>query len=665
MRVDNISQYRKEIDGLRAFAVIVVIVNHFNEKLLPSGYLGVDIFFVISGYVITSSLLNRKNCNFLDFISSFYARRIQRIIPSLVLFVLSISIFICFFNPDPTFSLKTGFFSLFGLSNFFLQKNSINYFSQSTDLNVFTHTWSLGVEEQFYIFFPFIVWFSVFGKKFNKNNNFKNLSTIITFLIFLSLILFVYFHNIDPSTAFFFMPTRFWEIGLGSLLLIFTRQKGLIFKKAEKIPPILIISPIVVLMFLPPNLIVFSTISTVFLTTLLLICLKEGTLVFEILTKKEIIHIGLISYPLYLWHWGIISISRWTIGIFWWTIPFQIGLIYLISFFSHRLIENPFRRNILSISKLKIILRGFAAIFFSSIFIFFLNIPFINLYLGKSKKEINKWDFDKQPIHKKINPKNCHGRNSFTNNDIDRLFQKCLVINKKNKDNNSVAFVGDSHARTLMSSYQDIYNQNLNIIHYSFAGCPFPYLLYGVSQKKCNYFSKLSTQKILANLKEGDFIVINNYSMSHLGDESLRDTRHNFYDSNGNTPKDENIKLDIYIASLKQFLVKANEKNIKIIFIGSGLRNNLLEISSKEWFRPFTPDWIYREEYNNAQRLNNKLETFMSMNDNIIFFNPLKEIKCCKNNIEFKKFYRDSNHLSNFGASIYLKEIISMILDKK
>ena len=153
------SRYRPEIDGLRAFAVIAVIINHFNKHILPGGYLGVDIFFVISGYVITSSLFGRTSNDFKDFISGFYERRIKRLVPALSVFVLTTSIAICLFNPWSGLSLQTGIMSLFGLSNLYLFANSTDYFALSADLNVFTHTWSLGVEEQFYILFPFFVWF--------------------------------------------------------------------------------------------------------------------------------------------------------------------------------------------------------------------------------------------------------------------------------------------------------------------------------------------------------------------------------------------------------------------------------------------------------------------------------------------------------------------------
>ena len=136
--IDNKKVYRKEIDGIRAFAVLAVIFYHLNEKALPSGFLGVDMFFVISGYVITSSLMRDKSINFFNFISNFYERRIRRIIPALIFFIVVFGISICFFNPFPGLSLLTGITSLFGVSNYFLIQRASDYFGAPNNLNVFT-----------------------------------------------------------------------------------------------------------------------------------------------------------------------------------------------------------------------------------------------------------------------------------------------------------------------------------------------------------------------------------------------------------------------------------------------------------------------------------------------------------------------------------------------
>ena len=193
------SKYRPEIDGFRAFAVVAVIINHFNQEILPKGYLGVDIFFVISGFVITSSLYQRPSKNFKDFISGFYERRIKRLIPALSVFILISSIAICLFNPEPQFSLRTGLSSLFGFSNLYLLKNSTDYFGEVEKFNIFTRTWSLGVEEQFYIIFPFLIWFSGFGRQTKYSS--RNLFLIVGAFATTSLIGFFYLYQINESAA--------------------------------------------------------------------------------------------------------------------------------------------------------------------------------------------------------------------------------------------------------------------------------------------------------------------------------------------------------------------------------------------------------------------------------------------------------------------------------
>lgn len=129
------SQYRPDIDGLRALAVIAVIINHFGGNSLTSGYLGVDIFFVISGYVISASLMRQPSDNLKELLSGFYARRVKRILPALLLFAAIISPLICLVDPRPEDSINTGLFALLGASNGYLHQQATNYFAASTQLN--------------------------------------------------------------------------------------------------------------------------------------------------------------------------------------------------------------------------------------------------------------------------------------------------------------------------------------------------------------------------------------------------------------------------------------------------------------------------------------------------------------------------------------------------
>ena len=147
--------------------------------------------------------------------------------------------------------------------------------------------------------------------------------------------------------------------------------------------PFLVLMLIILVMFQPLSTGLSSTLITVFLTGALIFLLKKDSLLNKILSNKKVVKIGKLSYSLYLWHWGIISISYLTIGIHWWSIPFQIMIIYALSVFSFNYIENPLRNKNWSLEKFKIIINAFLILLFSSVSIFILDNKFKeNLYLG-------------------------------------------------------------------------------------------------------------------------------------------------------------------------------------------------------------------------------------------------------------------------------------------
>ena len=391
------SPYFKEIDGLRAFAIITVIINHLNKNFMPGGYLGVDIFFVISGFVITSSLNGRTSTTFKEFIKSFYARRCKRLLPALIIFVLAISIMVCLFNPYPSVALKTGLTSLFGISNLYLLKQSTDYFAQSTQLNVFTHTWSLGVEEQFYLIFPFLVWFTGFGRKTKKGS--RNLFLVLGGITITSLFGFTYLYPNNQAAAYFLMPTRFWEMASGCLLFLFIQRRKKIKKILKLIPSFLLLILIVLVMYLPSSFATTSTLIVVSLTCLLIGSLQKQTLIYNALTYPKFTYIGRISYSLYLWHWGILSLSRWTIGIHWWSLPFQIILIFGMAIVSFEWIEKPFRNRVLvkSPSKFSLFITGILATV--SLILFTLGRPLKGkLYTGDAYNKFNIKGFGEAKI---------------------------------------------------------------------------------------------------------------------------------------------------------------------------------------------------------------------------------------------------------------------------
>ena len=380
----NISGYLPQLDGLRAVAVLAVIINHFDANLLPSGYLGVDIFFVISGFVITMSVLS---VNKIDrrFAFKFFEKRLKRLLPALLFYVIVVAILICFVNPYPQLALRTGLSSLLGFSNLYLLKQSVDYFSHSTELNPYTQTWSLGIEEQFYLLFPLLV--MIAGPLgFKKNREYTYLF-LVSPLVIASLAYFIYFYPINLSVAYFSPLARFWEIGIGSILyILLIKWRQYENSKASRLLLSMIVALTLTSFFFPVEVGLYSTVLIVALSCLLIsFSLKAKSSVFhKVLSSFVFVRIGRLSYSLYLWHWGVLALSRWTIGVHWWSVLPQLLLIWVISEFSYRYIENPLRRANFLHSTVKNIIFGITVIgaFVSSLY--FLSLNSAKLYAGKS-----------------------------------------------------------------------------------------------------------------------------------------------------------------------------------------------------------------------------------------------------------------------------------------
>jgi peptidoglycan/LPS O-acetylase OafA/YrhL len=393
------SQYWPEIDGLRALAVMAVVVNHLNKNILPSGYLGVDIFFVISGFVVTSSLLAKPDLNPKIFFLGFWSKRIKRIQPALITCVFLTGLMICLFNPSPEQEIKTGITALFGFSNIYLTKQSTDYFATSAELNPFTQTWFLGALIQSEFILCLIIWLSLLlSASFGHQRNHKRLfAWIISIVITISLLRFIYLYPIDRSFTYFSASTRFWEIGLGSLLYLFI---GYINERGglkECSPPLMhrlinsrelflaLLLIIFSLFFAPLNLAVQVVVLTTVLTALVLFFLTQSkNSGVSLLAKKEIVFWGSISYSIYLWHWSVLSISRWTTGIYWWLIPVQMGVILFLAWSSSHYIETPLRKLTWSKSPWKTIAYGIAASVVAASLLFSLvKVPVLSLYSGR------------------------------------------------------------------------------------------------------------------------------------------------------------------------------------------------------------------------------------------------------------------------------------------
>ena len=334
------TQYIRGIDGLRAFAVLTVIVFHLDASWLPGGFSGVDVFFVISGYVVTLSLLSRAPTNLSEFLWEFYKRRFVRIYPALLFLLITTSIIVTFFLPKFFVSRDidlTAIFAFFGLSNFFLAFNGSSYFSPSTDFNPFVHTWSLGVEEQFYLIFPLVL-FSYLIRRSKR---------LILLLFSASFLYSIYIINSNASMSYYLLPSRFWELSAGCILSIihFENKKSYPIKK-NVLNSFLVGGILVSLgaLFSDKSHFPFPWALLSVSGTLILInaiVLREKGLGHYIFSSVPLVHIGKLSYSMYLWHWPVFVFYRWSVGLDSLVeILTALALTYLLSLFSYEIIEK-------------------------------------------------------------------------------------------------------------------------------------------------------------------------------------------------------------------------------------------------------------------------------------------------------------------------------------
>ena len=432
--------YRPEIDGLRTIAVLSVILYHvqimvFGHDFFKGGFVGVDIFFVISGYLISrillSELFDKGKISFLQ----FYERRARRILPILfTVFIVSFPLAYKYLLPNQFIEYAQSVLSatFFG-SNIFFYFTNTQYGAEDSLLQPFLHTWSLGVEEQFYILFPILL---LLTYKFAKNH----LVTVITILILISLIYTNWQSTENTQLNFFMLTSRIWELGIGSLLAFYELKYGrvkhqLLNHTMPLLGLVMVAYSIVLFNNQTPHPSVITLLPTIGTALIILYSVNTTDLVGKVLSWKPIVGAGLISYSLYLWHYPLFAFARIADvnGLHNDEKYLLILLTIALSIVSYFVIEKPFRNNqFINMKKFSV------AIFILLIAVLAINYMVIDLK-GLKERLSNNFFHSSQNINEKF--VESKAKDHYENLDIPKIILESIGKTEEgNFDNEDCIF---------------------------------------------------------------------------------------------------------------------------------------------------------------------------------------------------------------------------------
>jgi len=495
--------YRPEIDGLRAIAVSAVILYHcqiviLGQRPFKGGFIGVDIFFVISGYLITSLILKELITTGSFSFKNFYERRVRRILPALLVVILTSLPFAWMYllpNSFIDFS-KSIIYSLSFGSNFYFHFSGQQYGAESGLLKPFLHTWSLSVEEQFYILFPIVL--LIIFKFFNK---YLIYTFIFGFIISLGVADLTSKNSL--SVSFYFIHTRMWELLAGSILAYFEIKQGQ--RSQNKL--LNLIMPGIGL-----SLIIFTVVffklhfphpSLYSLPAILGVCLiiwfsNSNELITKLLSTKVFVGVGLISYSLYLWHYPILAFVRINeIGDSNTSLVSLLIATTILSILTYYLIEKPARNKNLNF---KILSSSLAICFFLSI-IFSLNV--VNKAGYKNRlPEILAKNLEQDIFQRNIFEDSWKFWHYLKNENGEYCFNNIERCRFNLSSNQKVYLVGDSHAGSLMYDLKNkTVDKNYQFITSVVGACSY-YPGFNLIIPKTGKVDEKCTDKYFQNLKE-------------------------------------------------------------------------------------------------------------------------------------------------------------------
>ena len=626
--------YRPEIDGLRSLAVLGVLFYHAeiffqSFRIFPGGFLGVDIFFVISGYLITLLILKEYQSNNKFSFKNFYIRRARRILPALILVIFISSIFSYYYLLPIYFEefIKSVTSSFFFFSNIFFHYSEQAYGAQALTKVPLLHTWSLSLEEQFYFLYPiFLIGVLIFIK--------KRITIILIIGICFSLIFATVINTDHQSFNFYMLPSRMWELLFGALLG--TKIINLRLNKNKKTKEILAVLGFLIILcsfsffkntYNHPT---YLTLIPVIGAYLIIQDNNKKSLLNKILSLKVLTNLGLISYSLYLWHHPIFSFAK-IFGIEETDLLIKFFLIFLsifLAFFTYRYIEKPFRKKNEKIFKVsKIIILGIIIVLIT------VSLNFITSFQKKQYPAITHQLHDKTWLTTRSFFRPCFQRKTF------------FCSFNENNNNTTVFLVGDSILASIQEELKNaLVLKNFNFISMTNAGCDLLNIDQNKSRSVCNQKILDNKEQKILEKKEATIILHLNYTREFKKDELIDFTKSVQKYLN----KNYKVILVYPIPQMKENTSLRIEKNINKNFFPVGIVSINFDDYLKESKKIF--DLFDKMEHKNLHK------TYPHK----IFCDSYLKDRCVGNTNEHI-FFVDVAHLSKEGSQIISMDMIRIM----
>ena len=652
------------VQGLRGIAVLAVVLYHAGVPI-RGGYLGVDVFFVISGFVVTlSSIQQIEQSNFS--LSNFYARRIRRLIPLLTVVNVAtvlLSVFFLSLYGEIQKAFATVRWSTFFAAN--IQLLNENSYTQLIG-NPFRHLWSLAVEEQFYFVFPIVTLLIIrFSKKSLIGDWKKWFGRILILLFVISLVYYLLLTQNNQNEnnlkqAFFSVGPRFWEFSIGVLMGIYLPKLSAISKKITfPLQSIAICALGVSLVFLSTNHLLPRAVLVVpvFSTAVILIVGQTGALG-SILSSRILTFLGDVSYGWYLWHWPLIVFvdlvfprnvfAAVTISIF----------ALLLSSITYQRIENPFRRNskIQGVKAVGVLLGATLAVNLSVISAHAIgrlareNLLPTNQIWGDGKNNVLEECFLGEQYE------------TWIFNDAEEISNLCSWP-KKTIDSHPILAIGDSHMASysggLMTAAAAIGSE---ITLHGAAGCPPVFASPKGSIRFCNRMSAAYINAIIA-FRPSVVILSGRTSLYTSKAKGFEDENFQVPYVDGTYPSDKSDYLDSYLGQLDRTISFATKYGAKVIV---ALEPQIAQLNSQSIIQHVFPGWIGGSDSESVDRIRTResirtaIYQRFSTNPKVLIFDP--EFVLCTNRNQClasrdeEPMYSDDNHLSMFGSLLFTEK---------